>query len=131
MKKKIFVVDEEDLLRMTLLRLNKMGYEAFGGVDGQEALDLARREMPDLILLDVVLPKMHGDKAAKILKEDKTLKHIPIILISAAVETLAAKASESGADAYIFKPFETKELVGMIEKLTLARSPAGGAGANG
>jgi len=119
MKKKILVIDdEESLLKMTLLRLNKIGYEAIGGVDGQEALDLARQKMPDLILLDVLLPKMNGDKVAKILKKDEDLKHIPIILISAAVETLAAWALESGADGYLFKPFETENLIGMIEKHT-------------
>lgn len=119
MKKKILVIDdEESLLKMTLLRLNKIGYEAIGGVDGQEALDLTRQEMPDLLLLDVLLPKMNGDKVAKILKKDEDLKHIPIILISAAVETLAAWALESGADGYLFKPFETENLIGMIEKHT-------------
>ena len=127
----LVVDDEESLLKMTLLRLNKIGYEAFGGVDGQEALDLARQKMPDLILLDVLLPKLNGDKAAKILKEDEDLKHIPIILISAAVETLAAWASKSGADGYLFKPFETEDLIRMIEKHTAPRPSAGEAGAKG
>lgn len=121
-KKKILMVDDEDgLLKMTLLRMNKMGYEAFGGADGQEALDLARQIMPDLILLDVFLPKLDGDEAAKILKKDESLKHIPIILISAVVETLEEKFRESGADGYLFKPFETEELVGMIEKYMTPR----------
>ena len=117
MKKKILVVDDEvSLLKLTLLRLSISGYETFGAVDGQECLDLARREIPDLIVLDVLLPVMNGDEVAKILRKDKKLKHIPIILISAAIETLEAKARESGADGYLFKPFESKELLGMIEK---------------
>ncbi len=84
MGKKILVVDDEpDLLKVTLLRLKKTGYEVFGCVDGQEALDLARQIMPDLIILDVYLPVINGDDVAKILKKDDELKHIPIILISA------------------------------------------------
>jgi CheY-like chemotaxis protein len=117
MKKKILVVDDEaSLLKLTLLRLSLSGYEAFGAVNGQECLDLACCKMPDLILLDMLLPVMNGDEAAKIMKKDIKLKHIPIILISAAIETLEARARESGADGYLFKPFESKELLGMVEK---------------
>ncbi len=123
MKKKILMVDDEkDLLELTLMRLNKTGYEAFGAVDGQEALDLARQRMPDLILLDVVLPKMSGDEVTKILKKDENLKRIPIILISAAVEPLEEKAQKSGANGYLPKPFETEELCDMIEKHLAART---------
>ena len=123
MKKKILMVDDEkDLLELMLMRLNKTGYEAFGAVDGQEALDLARQRMPDLILLDVVLPKMNGDEVTKILKKDENLKRIPIILISAAVEPLEEKAQKSGANGYLPKPFETEELCDMIEKHLAART---------
>ena len=72
--------------------------------------------MPDLILLDVFLPKVNGDEVVRILKKNEVLKHIPIILISAVVEILEETAQESGADGYPPKPFETKELLGMIEK---------------
>ena len=123
MKKKILVVDDElDLLKLTLYRLNEMGYEAFGAKNGQEALDLARQRMPDLIILDVVMPGMNGDEVAKILKVDAATKRIPVILISAVIETLEEKAKESGARGYLFKPFETKELFAMIEKYMTTRS---------
>lgn len=119
MKKKILIVDDEpDLLKVTLLRLNKSGYEALGAVDGLEALDTARRQMPDLIILDVILPKLYGDEVARILKKDAALKRIPIILISAMADTLDERASDCGAEGCLSKPFETEELLRMVEKLT-------------
>ncbi len=117
MKKKILVVDDEaSLLKLTLLRLEVSGYEAFGAADGKAGLELARQKIPDLIILDVILPGMYGDEVTKTLKKDVSLKQIPIILISAEVETLEARTRESGADCYLRKPFETKELLGMVEK---------------
>ena len=118
MAKKILVVDDEpDLLKVTLLRLNKTGYETFSGANGQEALDLTRQIIPDLIILDVYLPMINGDDLTKILKKDDELKHIPTILISASTKTLDEKAWGSGAVAYLKKPFEPEELVGLVKKV--------------
>ncbi len=123
MKKKILVVDDEaGLLKMTVLRLEKSGYDAYGALDGREALDVARQKAPDLIIMDVYLPKMNGDEVAKILKKDSMLKCVPIILISAAVEKLEALAHVCGAEGCLPKPFETKELLGMIGKHLSARA---------
>ena len=117
MSKKILVVDDEpDLLKVILLRLQKTGYEVFSGVDGREVLDIARRVMPDLIILDVYLPVLNGDEVARILKKDDKLKHIPIILISATTETLSDRAADSGAIAYLTKPFEPEDLISLVEK---------------
>jgi CheY-like chemotaxis protein len=118
MGKKILVVDDEpDLLKVILLRLKKAGYEVFSGVDGQEALDLARQIMPDLIILDVYLLMFYGNDVTEILKKDDELKHIPIILISATTaKTLDEKARECGADAYLKKPFEPEELISLVKK---------------
>jgi CheY-like chemotaxis protein len=114
--KKILVAeDEPELLKVTLFRLNGTGYEAFGAADGEEALDIARQRVPDLMLLDVFLPKMNSDEVARILKKDERLKHIPVILISAVERALKERARESGADGYLAKPFETAELLSMIE----------------
>ena len=117
MTKKILVVDDEpDLLKVTLLRLKKTGYEVLGAVDGQEALDLARQQMPDLIILDVYLPLIDGDEVAKILKKDEKLKHIPIVLISADGKTLEERARASGSDDYLAKVFDSGALVSMAKK---------------
>lgn len=118
LKKKIVVVidDEAGLLKVLLVRLNHSGYEAFGAADGQEGLDLVRQKMPDLIILDKVMPKMNGDEVARIVKKDEKLKTIPIILISAEVENMEERARECGADGYLPKPFEAEALLGMIKK---------------
>jgi len=118
MGRKIMVVDDEtDLLKVTLLRLKKTGYEVFGCADGQAVLDMARQFIPDLIILDVYLPVINGDDVAKILKKDDQLKHIPVILISASTRALDEKAWGSGADAYLKKPFEPEELIGLVKKI--------------
>ncbi len=118
LKKKILVVidDETSLLKVLLIRLNHSGYDAFGAVGGQEGLDLARQKMPDLILLDKVMPKMNGYEVAGIMKKDEKLKSISIILMSAEVENLEERARECGADGYLSKPFETEALLTMIKK---------------
>ena len=118
MAKKILVVDDEpDVLKILLLRLKKTGYEVIGARDGQEALDMARQIIPDLIVLDFHLPDMNGDEVARILKEDKILRNIPIILISATISSVAERAKECGANGYIAKPFEPKELIGAVKKI--------------
>jgi len=116
--KKILVVDDEpDVLKILLLRLNKTGYETIGARDGREALEMARQIIPDLIILDFHMPDMNGDEVARILKEDKDLKHIPILLISATVTSVAQRAEECGADGYIAKPFQPKELISAVKKM--------------
>jgi CheY-like chemotaxis protein len=118
MGKKILVVDDEpDLLKVTLIRLKKTGYEVYSCTDGQEVFDITRRVMPDLIILDVYLPAINGDDVAKILKKDDKLKHIPIILISATTMTLDERARECGADGYLTKPFEPEELISIVKKI--------------
>jgi len=115
-KKILFVDDEVDLLKVVPIRLKKMGYEVFEAADGQAALDLTRTKSPDLIVLDVFLPGMKGDEVTTILKKDENLKHIPIILISADIETLEGRALASGANDYLAKGFGTGELVAMVKK---------------
>ncbi|MFH1208978.1 MAG: response regulator [Candidatus Omnitrophota bacterium] len=117
MTKKILVVDDEaDLLLVILLRLKHVGYESFGAANGQEALDLARQKIPDLILLDALLPVMNGDEVAKILKKDEKTKNIPIILISADAKFLEEKFAACGADAHLTKPFKSADLIALIKK---------------
>ncbi|MFH1800710.1 MAG: response regulator [Candidatus Omnitrophota bacterium] len=117
MTKKILVVDDEsDLLLVTLLRLRHVGYETFGAANGREALDLARQKMPNLILMDVLLPVMNGDEVAKILSKEEATKNIPIILISANAKFLEDKFTTCGAAGCLTKPFKSDELVATIKK---------------
>jgi len=118
MTKKILIVDDEpDILKFMLIRLEKTGYEVFSCTNGQDVLDMSRKIMPDLIMLDVYLPDINGDEVTKILKKDDELKHIPVILVSATIGSIGKRAEECGAEEYLVKPFEHEELIDKIEAL--------------
>ena len=116
--KKILIVDDEiDLLKATAFRLEKSGYAILNAVNGQEAIDLAKREKPDLILLDLRIPIISGSEVCKILKEDDQMKHIPIIIFTASTSScILDKSKEAGADDCITKPFDAVELLAKIKK---------------
>ncbi len=117
-KKRLLVVDDEhDMLLAIKLRLEKCGYEVHTATDGIEGLNLARRLKPDLIILDIMLPKMNGYKVSRFLKFDEEYKHIPVIMLTAlAGERDRTTGIETGANAYITKPFETQELVDTVRR---------------
>jgi len=119
MAKRILVVDDEvQLVEMVKIRLEANGYEILSAYDGQEALDKARKEKPDLIVLDLMLPKLDGYKVCRMIKFDDRYKNIPIILFSArAQESDKEMGIQVGADAYITKPFEPKVLLSKIKEL--------------
>lgn len=118
-KKRILLVeDETDLVEMVKLRLEANGYEVLTAYDGQEALEKARREKPDLIVLDLMLPKIDGYKVCRMLKFDEKYKNIPILMFSARAQDSDKKLGEEvGADAYVTKPFEPEILLGKIKEL--------------
>jgi len=119
MAKKILLVDDEkDLVETLAFRLEASNYEVVKAHDGQDGLDKARSVHPDLIILDLMLPKMDGYKVCRMLKFDEKFKKIPIIIFTArAQESDKKMGAEVGADAYITKPFEPKELLGKIKEL--------------
>lgn len=116
-KKKILVVDDEkDILELLKYNLEREGYEVLKTVTGEEALEQVKRESPDLIILDLMLPGLNGLEVCKILKKDLRREAIPIIM-------LTAKGEESdiivglglGADDYITKPFSPKVLIARVK----------------
>ncbi len=117
-KKRILVVDDEkQLVDMVKMRLEANGYEVIAAYDGQEAFEAARRENPDLIILDLMLPRMDGYKVCGLLKADVRYNKIPIILFTAkAQEADITLGKEVGADAYITKPFESQALLSKIKE---------------
>ena len=119
MPKKILVVDDEtDLVSVVKMRLEANNYLVLTAFDGQEALEKARKEKPDLIILDLMLPKMDGYKVCGLLKADTRYNKIPIIMFTARAEESDEKLGfEVGADAYITKPFEAETLLGKIKEL--------------
>ena len=120
MAKKILVVDDEiDNVRLLESRLQASGYGVIIASDGLEALEKARQDKPDVIILDVMLPKMDGYKVCRMLKLDLKYKHIPIIMITGRAQDSDRNAGqEAGADAYIIKPFKIEELFGMIQAVS-------------
>ena len=119
MAKKILIVDDEkDLVETLTLRLEANGYEVIKAYDGQEGLERAQKERPDLIVLDLMLPKMDGYKVCGLLKSDLRYSKIPIILFTARAQESDKKMGEEvGGDAYITKPFDPPALLAKIKEL--------------
>ncbi len=116
-KKKILIVDDEtDIVEILTFTLENEGYECISSHDGIDALNKARNENPNLILLDVMLPKLNGYKVSRLLKFDEKYRHIPIIMITAKRQDSDRNLGiESGADGYMTKPLEMDELLNIIK----------------
>ena len=118
MKKKILLVDDEvDLLQFIKYRLESFGYEIVTLTTGEEALAWLATNIPDLILLDIVLPNIQGEEVCKRLKSNDKLKHIPVILYSAKASDISEEAKRVCADDCMVKPFEAQDLLAKIKKL--------------
>ncbi len=122
-RKRILVVDDTyDLRLMLSRRLESWGYEVLTARDGEEGLRFATEALPDLILLDVMMPKMKGREVCARLKEQPSTQHIPIIFLSALRLADHIKAGmDLGAEDYLVKPFESSELKDRIA-VCLARA---------
>jgi DNA-binding response OmpR family regulator len=116
---KILVVDDyPNMVEMLSMRLKSSGFEVLASYDGIDALQKARVHLPDLILLDVLLPKMDGFKICRLLKFDEKYRHIPIIMLtSRAREVDRETGMEMGANAYMFKPYDSAALMSEIYRL--------------
>lgn len=119
MAKRILVVDDEPkVVTVIQRRLESAGYDVLAAYDGIEALSKARSENPDLIILDLILPKLNGYQVCAILKRDKSYKPIPILMLTArSQEEDIEEGMRVGADEYITKPFKNEVLLAKIEEL--------------
>jgi two-component system alkaline phosphatase synthesis response regulator PhoP len=117
-KNKILVVDDEvDLVETLRFPLEMEGFNVLVSYNGEDALNKARKENPDLILLDLMLPKLDGYKVCRLLKFDERYKHIPILMLTAKTQQKdKLMGQETGADEYITKPFEIDELMKKIKE---------------
>jgi DNA-binding response OmpR family regulator len=119
----VVIEDEADILEVLEYNLRREGYQVRSSLDGEDGLGLVRRENPDLVLLDLMLPGLDGIEICRALKSDSVTSSIPIIMVT-------AKGEESdivlglgvGADDYIAKPFSTKEMLARV-KAVLRRGP--------
>lgn len=114
-KKILFIDDEPDLVKMVTMRLEANDYEVLAAADGQEGLEKARSEKPDLILLDILMPKKDGYAFVKEAKGDESLKRIPIVVLTAKPGMKDLFAIE-GIKDYILKPFDNQDLLSKIKK---------------
>ena len=118
-KKKILIVDDEkDLVKILIFRLEANNYEVISAYDGLEGLEKAKKEKPDLIILDLMLSKIDGYKVCGLLKADTRYNKIPITVFTAKARDEDMKLGEEvGADAYITKPFKSQVLLDKIKEL--------------
>jgi two-component system cell cycle response regulator DivK len=117
MAKKILIVEDEPRnLKLVRDLLERFKYETIEATDGEQGVQLARAQKPDLILMDIMMPKMDGLEATRIIKEDAVTKHIPIIaLTSFAMKGDKERTLEVGCDGYISKPIDIRELMKMVD----------------
>ena len=122
-KEKILIVDDDlDILDVLRITLEDEGYNITEAHNGQEALDIIKKEPPDLVITDLKMPKMDGTKLCQALREDMLIHNMPIIMLTGKSEvTDKVSGINAGADDYIVKPFESKELVARV-KMILRRS---------
>ena len=116
MKKILIVDDEADIIEILKFVLEAQGYECITASDGEEGLRLARECNPDLIILDVMMPKINGYKISRLLKYDRKYKDIPILMVTArSQEEDKLIGEETGADEYITKPFQVDFVVEKVK----------------
>ncbi len=117
--RRVLIVDDEPLIVATLrFHLEQAGFDCLEADDGLKAIKAAREGAPDLVLLDVMLPKINGFKVCRLLKADSAFKGVPVVMLTArGQERDRANGREAGADAYVVKPFDPGELIGLIGRL--------------
>ena len=116
---KIFLVeDEPSIIELVTLVLVNRGHEVVTLTDGSEVVERVRREVPDLIILDIMIPNLNGFHVCQQIKTDANLKKIPILIVSALVQKGEIEMGiRMGADIYITKPFQNRQLLEAVDKL--------------
>ena len=118
-REKILVIDDEkDIVELVEYNLEKDGYKVISAYDGVAGLDLAKKELPNLIILDLMLPEMDGLEVCRYLKQDERIKNIPVIMLTAkSEESDIVVGLQLGADDYIVKPFSPKVLGARVKTI--------------
>ncbi|MDQ3039213.1 MAG: twitching motility response regulator PilH [Pseudomonadota bacterium] len=118
---RILIVDDSPSQLLGIKRIvEKLGHDALTAEDGAAGVDVAKRELPDLILMDVVMPNLNGFQATRAITREATTKHIPVILVTTKdLDTDKMWGMRQGAKAYITKPFSENELLEIIQSTLL------------
>jgi DNA-binding response OmpR family regulator len=117
---KILVVDDEpDIVRIVVKIMESRGHDVVTAIDGPMGLEAAQIEQPDVVILDLNLPKMDGFEVCRRIKESEETRHIPVLMMTAAYVTVedADRGTKLGADEYVTKPFLREVLVHNVERL--------------
>ena len=118
-RSKILIVDDEvDFLKILKLRLEANGYEVTTALDGQEALEKIKSENPNVVILDIMLPKLNGEEVCRGIRRDPVFNKIPIIMLTGKdtdVDHIVGRVI--GADIYLTKPCDSEKLIGAIKKV--------------
>jgi DNA-binding response OmpR family regulator len=118
-KGKVLVVDDEvNITQILEFSIGSEGYEVLSASNGEEAVEKARREQPDLIILDIMMPRIDGYETCRILKANPLTKNIPVVLLTAKGRDIDKRLGyEVGATDYIIKPFSPSKLIERIHEL--------------
>ncbi len=124
MKKRVLVADDEPMTADLLAyMLDHRGFEVISAFDGMEALERIREMRPDAVVLDVLMPAMHGYDVARALRSDPELRHLPVVLFSSADES-DVEWEAAGADMFLQKPIDICALPDMVQRLIDGVPPA-------
>lgn len=116
MTKILVVEDERDIRDLITYTLQFAGYDVIGAVNGEEAVNKTRTELPDLVLMDVRMPKMTGYEACRLIKAEEATRMIPVVFLSAKGQEVEINAGiNSGAEEYILKPFSPDQLTERVK----------------
>ncbi|MBM4289461.1 MAG: response regulator [Deltaproteobacteria bacterium] len=123
MKKKILIADDNpDNVELLRKRLNSQGYDTVAAFDGEEALQVVMKENPDLLILDIMMPKLDGYEVLRHLKQQEEYRNLPVIMLTAKKEIPdKLKGLDIGADDYVTKPFNPQELLARVRSLLSLR----------
>lgn len=119
----VYIEDEPEMIDLVKLILTRKSYEVIGAIGGREGLDIVRREIPDVVLLDLMMPDMDGWEVYQQLKANETTRHVPVIIVTAKAQSIdkVLGLHIAKVDDYISKPFSPKELVDSVEKVLAGR----------
>ena len=116
-KRVLYIEDEEDTLMLVTILLENNGYEVIGAPSGEAGLEIMRRQKPDVVLLDLMLPGISGKTVFNQMKADNALKNVPIVLLTAWGASSGVGIQKDLVEDYLLKPFSSRDLLDTLERV--------------
>ena len=125
-RKVVYIEDEQEMIDLVRMILVRKGYEVIGASGGREGLDVVRRSLPDVVLLDLMMPDIDGWDVYQQMKSDEATRHIPVIVVTAKAQNIdkVLGLHIAKVEDYISKPFSPQELVTSLERVLAKSSPS-------